>query len=255
MARALLLPGSLYGALVALAWVPWRLGLVALPTIFAPQVWLQHEILFGAGAALIAGSVAGAGAGAGAGGLALAALWLLGRAAAYLGGMAEPLAAYAAPMLFPVAAVLLTAGRRRWILAALAVGQGVFLWEIWRYGVGEYGLALGLAAAALAALSRRSDRPTAVAALLLAAGAYAWGAGWGGLWAPDRYVAAAAGEVVMWGLVAALALPASDWRPNWRRCAVLLAAAVPVGLALQPGWVLALAPVGGVAWAAAVARR
>lgn len=250
MARALLLLGSLYGASVALAWVPWRLGLVAPPTIFSPQVWLQHEILFGAGAALMAGPMAG-----GVGGLILAALWLLGRAAVYLGGTVEPLAAYAAPILFPVAAVLLTAGRRRWILAALAVGQGVFLWEDWRYGAGEYGLALGLAAAALAALSRRSDRPTAVAALLLAAGAYAWGADWGGLWAPDRYVAAAAAEAAMWGLVAALALPASNWRPNWRRCAALLAAAVPLGLALQPGWVLVLAPLGGVAWAAAMLRR
>lgn len=248
MARALFLLGSLYGALVALAWVPWRLGLIAPPTIFSPQVWLQHEILFGAGAVLMAGPMAGAG------GLALTALWLLGRAAVYLGGTVEPLAAHAAPMLFPVAAVLLAAGRRRWILAALAVGQGVFLWEVWRYGAGEYGLALGLAAA-LAALSRTSDRPTAVLALLLAAGAYAWGAGWGGLWGPDRYVAAAASEVAMWGLVAALALPASNWRPNWRRCAVLLAAAVPLGLALQPGWVLVLGPLGGVAWAAAVLRR
>lgn len=242
MARALLLLGSLYGALVALAWVPWRLGLVALPTIFSPQVWLQHEILFGAGAALIAAPVAGVG------GLVLAALWLLGRAVVYLGGMAEPLAAYAALTLFPVAAVLLTAGRRRWILAALAVGQGVFLWEIWRYGAGEFGLALGLAAAAL---NGPSDRLTAVLALLLAAGAYAWGAGWGGLWAPDRYVAAAAAEVVLWGLVAALALRTS----NWRRYAALSAAAVPLGLALQPGWVLFLGPLGGVAWAAAVVRR
>lgn len=249
MARALFLLGSLYGALVALAWVPWRLGLVAPPTIFAPQVWLQHEILFGAGAALMAGPMAGAG------GLALTALWLLGRAAVYLGGTVEPLLAHAAPMLFPVVAVLLAAGRRRWILAALAAGQGVFLWEVWRYGAGEYGLALGLAAAALAALSQPSDRLTAIAALLLAAGAYAWGAGWGGLWAPDRYVASAAWEAAMWGLVAALALPASNWRPNWRRCAVLSAAAVPLGLALQPGWVLVLAPLGGVAWAAAMLRR
>lgn len=251
MARALFLLGSLYGASVALAWVPWRLGLVAPPTIFAPQVWLQHEILFGAGAALIAGPVAGAGAG----GLALAALWLLGRAAVYLGGTVEPLAAYAALTAFPVAAVLLAAGRRGWILAGLAAGQGVFLWEVWRYGAGEYGLALGLAAAALAALSRTSDRLTAALALLLAAGAYAWGAGWGGLWAPDRYVAEAAAEAAMWGLVAALALPASDWRPSWRRCAVLSAAAAPLGLALQPGWVLVLAPLGGVAWAAAMLRR
>lgn len=254
MARALFLLGSLYGASVALAWVPWRLGLVAPPTIFAPQVWLQHEILFGAGAALMAGPLAGPLAG-GVGGLVLAALWLLGRAAVYLGGMTEPLAAHAGLMLFLVAAVLLAAGRRRWILAALAAGQGVFLWEVWRYGAGEYGLALGLAAAALAALSRSSDRPTAVLALLLAAGAYAWGAGWGGLWAPDRYVASAAWEAAMWGLVAALALPASNWRPNWRRGAVLLAAAVPLGLALQPGWVLVLGPLGGVAWAAAMLRR
>lgn len=245
MARALLLLGSLYGASVALAWIPWRLGLVALPTIFAPQAWLQHEILYGAGAALIAAPVAGIG------GLVLAALWLLGRAAVYLGGMAEPLAAYAAPMLFPVVAVALAAGRRRWILAALAVGQGIFLWEVWRYGVGDYGLALGLAAAAFAALSRPSDRLTAIAALLLAAGAYVRGGAWGELWAPDRYVAAAASEVAMWGLVAALAVRTS----NWRRCAALLAAAVPLGLALQPGWVLVLGPLGGVAWAAAMLRR
>lgn len=249
MARALLLLGSLYGALVALAWVPWRLGLVALPTIFSPQVWLQHEILFGAGAALITAPLAGVG------GLTLTALWLLGRAAVYLGGMAEPLAAHAAPMLFPVAAVLLTTGRRRWILAALAVGQGVFLWEIWRYGAGEFGLGLGLAAAALAALNGPSDRLIAVLALLLAAGAYIWGNAWGGLWTPDRYVAAAAGEVALWGLVGALALRASSRPLGWRQVAVLLAAAVPIGLALQPGWMLALAPFGGVAWAVAVVRR
>lgn len=236
MARALMLLGSCYGALVALAWVPWRLGLIAAPTVFPPQVWLHHEILFGVGAALATG----------AGGLVLVALWLGGRAAVYFGGAFPPLAWGAVLMAFPVAAALLGSGRRRLVLAALAAGQAAFLWEVWRFDASDYGLLLGLAAAAAAALTGPSDRLTAWAALLLAAAAYAWGA-----WAPDRHVGAAAWEVALWGLVGALALRGSDWR----RGAVLLAAAVPIGLALQPGWLPALAPLGGIAWAAAAVRR
>lgn len=236
MARALMLLGSGYGAFVALVWIPWRLGLISLTTVFSPHVWLHHEILFGAGAALATG----------AGGLVLVALWLAGRAAVYFGGALPPLAWGAALLAFPVAAALLGSGRRRLVLLALAAGQAAFLWEVWRFDASGYGLALGLAAAGAAALTGSFDRSTALATLFMAAAAYGWG-----VWAPDRYVGAAAWEVALWGLVGALALRGSDWR----RGAVLLAAAVPIALALQPGWLTALAPLGGIAWAAAAVRR
>lgn len=230
----------IYAALVGLAWVPWRLGLIVLPGAFPPALWLVHELLFAVGGALLAGR--------GRRPYLTLALWLLGRAAVYGGESLGPLATAAAVLAFPLAALLSAGIPRRWAMALLTVGQTAFLWRVWRYDEGGIGLTLGLLAAGGWVLSGRGgDRLTGWTAVALGAAALA--AGWA---TGDRYLSAAAGEVWLWGLVAGL-MTCAPGRLNWRRAAAMAAALAPVVLALQPGWILVVAPAAGLLWAALAA--
>ena len=47
--------GALFAAVLVALWVPWFLGLIALPSAFPPVAWHAHELLFGFMPAIIAG--------------------------------------------------------------------------------------------------------------------------------------------------------------------------------------------------------
>ena len=47
--------GSAYAALIVALWVPWFLGMIAIPTALPPLAWHTHELLFGYIQAIIAG--------------------------------------------------------------------------------------------------------------------------------------------------------------------------------------------------------
>jgi hypothetical protein len=227
----------IYAAVVGLAWVPWRLGLIVLPGAFSPALWLTHELLFAVGGALPAGKARHPHL--------VVALWLLGRAAVYGAETLGPLATAAALLAFPVAALACAEGPRCWVLALLTIGQTAFLWEVWRYDAGDLGLTLGLIAAGGWVLSGRGgDRLTGWTAVALGAATAA--AGWA---TGDRYLSAAADEVWLWGLVAALLISAPG-RFNRRRAAAVLVTVAPTVLALEPGWILVLAPAAGLLWVA-----
>jgi len=53
--RPFFLFGALHAALMVALWVPWFLGLIDMPSAFAPVTWHIHELLFGYVPAIIAG--------------------------------------------------------------------------------------------------------------------------------------------------------------------------------------------------------
>lgn len=165
--RPFFLFGSLYAAGTVAIWVPWFLGFISLPTAFPPVAWHAHELLFGFVPAVIAGFLltalpawTGRPPVAGWRLAALVAAWLAGRVAIAgsltLGHPATALITLAFPLaLTVVAAREIIAGRSARnrkvlaILGGLIVGQGLFHWEIWRFGQSAYGSRMGISATLL----------------------------------------------------------------------------------------------------------
>ena len=150
--RPFFLFGSLYAALLVALWVPWFLGLIAVPSAFPPVAWHAHELLFGFVPAIIAGflltAVPNWTGRAPVAGIALALLvlvWLLGRGAVAVSEHLDPRATVAICVAFPVilAAVI---GReivaaRNWrnlkivaVLCGLAIADALFHYEISVFG-------------------------------------------------------------------------------------------------------------------------
>lgn len=162
--RPFFLFGALHAALMLALWVPWYLGLIALPSAFAPVAWHSHELLFGYVPAIVAGflltavpnwtgrlpvvgwPLAG-----------LIALWLLGRIAVAASLGVPPVLVALLTLAFPLTLGFvigreIVAGRN-WRnlkvlagVAALAVAQALFHYEVWRHGRATYGDHLALAA-------------------------------------------------------------------------------------------------------------
>lgn len=162
--RPFFLFGALHAALMVALWVPWHLGVIALPSAFPPVVWHAHELLFGFVPAIVAGflltavpnwtgrlpvvgwPLAG-----------LFGLWLLGRLAVAFSLHLPQLATALLSLLFPLAlgAVIareIVAGRN-WrnlkVLAgvgALALAQALFHHEVSAHGRAVLGDHLAVAA-------------------------------------------------------------------------------------------------------------
>ncbi|MDP3544705.1 MAG: NnrS family protein, partial [Phreatobacter sp.] len=53
--RPFFFSGAVLAALLIAFWVPWFLGLIAVPSAFPPLAWHSHELLFGYVPAIVAG--------------------------------------------------------------------------------------------------------------------------------------------------------------------------------------------------------
>ena len=108
--RPFFLLGAAAMAASVLVWVPVHLGLLAMPTAFAPRDWHVHAMLFGAVPAIVAGFALTAVANwtgrppvAGATLAGLVLLWLVGRVAVSASALVGPVVAAAADLAFPLA--------------------------------------------------------------------------------------------------------------------------------------------------------
>jgi uncharacterized protein involved in response to NO len=162
--RPFFLLAALQAALVIALWVPWYLGLVAVPSLFSPVAWHAHSLLFGYVPAVLAGflltavpnwtghlpvvgwPLAG-----------LLSLWLAGRvatlASAHLGAWMTALAdlSFLCTLTAVVGREVVTA--RNWrnmpvlvLLGILAVAQALFHWEVDRFGQPEMSQRLAIGA-------------------------------------------------------------------------------------------------------------
>lgn len=159
-----LLFGALYAAALVAVWVPWFLGLIGPEMAFSPSSWHAHEFLFGFMPAIIGGVLLTAvpnwtGHPPLAGRLLtmLLAIWIVGRLGLVGSTALEPLTVALLALLFPVALIAVAGrefiltrnGRNLTILAVLAVlvgAQGLFHWELWRFGRSAHGTRLAVAA-------------------------------------------------------------------------------------------------------------
>ena len=148
-------------------WVPWHLGLIAVPSAFSPVDWHAHELLFGYVPAVVAGFLLTAVPNwtgrlpvVGWPLAALFAFWLLGRGAVMFSADLSPLTVFAATIAFPLALISVIAREiiagRNWRnlkvlvgLGLIAVAQTLFHYEAARFGRGEYGARLAIAATIL----------------------------------------------------------------------------------------------------------
>ncbi|AHB48224.1 short-chain dehydrogenase [Hyphomicrobium nitrativorans NL23] len=150
--RPFFLFGALYAALLVALWVPWFLGLIAVPSAFPPVAWHAHELLFGFVPAIIAGFLltavpnwTGRAPVAGTGLALLLFVWLLGRISIAFSGHLDPRVTAAVCVAFPLvlAAVI---GReivaaRNWrnlkivaVLCGIAIADALFHYEIFVFG-------------------------------------------------------------------------------------------------------------------------
>ncbi|TWA70126.1 uncharacterized protein involved in response to NO [Azospirillum brasilense] len=159
-----LLCGALHAAALAAVWVPWFLGLISPEMALPPSSWHAHEFLFGVVPAIIGGALLTAAPNrtgrplpAGWPLSMLLAVWIVGRLGLAGSAGLEPLTVALLALLFPMSLVavagrefLLTRnGRNLTILAVLAVlvgAQGLFHWELWRFGRSVHGTRLAVAA-------------------------------------------------------------------------------------------------------------
>ncbi|MBL8570231.1 MAG: NnrS family protein [Phreatobacter sp.] len=144
--------GAVLAALLILLWVPWFLGLIAIPSALPPVAWHTHELLFGYVPAIVAGFLLTAVPNwtgrlpvVGRPLIGLFGLWLVGRLSVVLSSFVDPLSLAALTLFFPVAlagviAREIVAGRN-WRnlkvltgVVVLGLAQALFHHEIWRYG-------------------------------------------------------------------------------------------------------------------------
>ena len=163
--RPFFLLAGIYAALLILLWVPWFLGLIALPSALPPVAWHAHELLFGFLPAVIAGFLLTAVPNwtgrlpvVGWPLAMLVALWLLGRLAVFCSLMLPAAVVAAAAIAFPLALGFvigreIVAGRN-WrnlkilvILTLLVVAQVLFHIELWRTGAPTVSVHLAIAVA------------------------------------------------------------------------------------------------------------
>lgn len=165
--RPFFLFGALFAAAMIALWVPWFLGLVAVPSAFPPAAWHAHELLFGFMPAVIAGFLltavpnwTGRPPVAGARLAALVALWLAGRIAIAVSTHLDAGTTAALSVAFPLvlAAVvgrdIVAAGNRRnlkvvVVLLGLAAADTLFHYEIWQFGRTKLAHTLAVALALL----------------------------------------------------------------------------------------------------------
>jgi uncharacterized protein involved in response to NO len=165
--RPFFLAAGLWAAFGILFWLPQYLGLLTVPTIFAPLEWHIHEMLYGYVAAAVAGFLltaipnwTGRLPVSGWPLAALAALWLAGRVAilssAAIGGIAA--AAIDVSFLLTLAAVAareIVSGKN-WrnlrvllVLGVLVLGNIVFHAEVLMTGSADYGIRIAIGAVIL----------------------------------------------------------------------------------------------------------
>ncbi len=150
--RPFFLLGALFAAIMIALWVPWFLGLIELPSAFAPTAWHAHELLFGFMPAIIAGFLltavpnwTGRSPIRGWPLAALLFLWLAGRVAVAFSSQLDTGLTAAISLAFPtvlaavVAREIVATGNWRnlkvvLVLLGLAAADGLFQYEIWQFG-------------------------------------------------------------------------------------------------------------------------
>jgi len=162
--RPFFLGGSLFAGFAVLAWLPAYFGEISLPTAYPALDWHIHEMIYGYGAAAVAGFTLTAipnwtGRLPLAGGrlIGLAALWLAGRLAMACSAWIGAIPAAAVDLAFLALLILFCArelghggqSHNRKVVAALAIlwlGDLVFHVEAIARGYADAGVRLGLAA-------------------------------------------------------------------------------------------------------------
>lgn len=173
--RPFFLFAAVHAALAIVLWVPWFLGLMAVPSLLPPVAWHAHSLLFGYVPAVIAGflltavpnwtgrlpvvgwPLAG-----------LFALWLAGRIATMTSALLGPRITALVDLSFlvvltsVVAREIVSAGNWRnmkvlVVLALLLLAQTLFHWEVDRYGRPEVSdrLAIGAIVTLIALIGGR----------------------------------------------------------------------------------------------------
>jgi uncharacterized protein involved in response to NO len=155
--RPFFLFGAVHAAFMVVIWVPWYLGIVHLPSAFAPVVWHSHELLFGYGPAIVAGFLLTAVPNwtgrlpvVGQPLVLLFSLWMAGRLAVAMSLMLSPLVTAIISLAFPLALFAVIAREivagRNWrnlkVLAGivlLAIAQALFHLEVAQQGRAVYG--------------------------------------------------------------------------------------------------------------------
>lgn len=162
--RPFFLFGALHAALMLALWVPWYLGLIALPSAFPPVAWHTHELLFGYVPAIVAGFLltavpnwTGRMPVVGWPLAALFGLWAMGRLVVAASFGLPPALVAGLSLAFPlslagVIAREIVAGKS-WRnlkvlggVVAIGLAQALFHYEVWRYGRGTYADHLAVAA-------------------------------------------------------------------------------------------------------------
>ena len=162
--RPFFFSGAVLAALLIVLWVPWFLGLVAIPSALPPIAWHGHELLFGYVPAIVAGFLLTAVPNwtgrlpvVGRPLMLLFSLWIAGRAAMTVSAWVDPLVLALLVLAFPVALVAIIAQeiiagsnwRNLKVLAGvglLGVAQALFHYEIWRFGRAVHGDRLAISA-------------------------------------------------------------------------------------------------------------
>jgi uncharacterized protein involved in response to NO len=162
--RPFFLAGAAWAALAVLLWMLQWYGALSLPSAMPALAWHTHEMLYGYVPAVIAGFLLTAIPNwtgrlplAGMPLVLLFSLWIAGRLAMLAGSLIGPIPAAIIDVSFlvvvaAVAAREIAAGRN-WrnlrvlgMLAILAIGNGVFHFEVASRGAADYGMRIGIAA-------------------------------------------------------------------------------------------------------------
>lgn len=165
--RPFFLLGAIFAVVLIALWVPWFLGLIAVPSAFPPAAWHAHELLFGFVTAIIAGFLLTAVpswtgrppiAGLLLAGLVL--VWAAGRIAIALSTHLDPATTAALSVAFPLILAIVI-GReivaaRNWrnlkivaVLLGLAAADAWFHFEIWQFGRPKHAHLVAVALAVL----------------------------------------------------------------------------------------------------------
>lgn len=161
--RPFFLAGSLFAAILITLWVPWFLGLIAIPSAFPPTAWHAHELLFGFLPAIIAGFLltavpnwTGRSAISGWPLAVLVLVWLAGRLAIAASTHLDPGTTAALSIAFPLALAavigreIIAAQNRRnlkiiIVLLGIAAADALFHYEIWQFGRTKFAHTLAVA--------------------------------------------------------------------------------------------------------------